>query len=140
MDKTLYQLNYRYRGMKSRCYNLNNPKYKNYGGRGIKVCDRWLESFDNFVEDMLPSFESELTLDRIDVDSNYGPSNCRWTTQEDQQNNRTNNRYLKLGNRKQTLFQWAHELDIKPRTLHQRLNGYHWSVEKALLTPVRKVG
>lgn len=75
--------------MKKRCFDKNNKSYHNYGGRGITVCDRWMK-FENFLEDMgCPS--SELTLDRINTDGNYEPSNCRWATQKEQQNNRRNN-------------------------------------------------
>ena len=73
-------------GMKTRCYNPNMKRYTEYGGRGIQVCERWLD-VGNFIEDMYPSFEEGLTLDRIDVDGNYEPDNCRWTTQNVQAQN-----------------------------------------------------
>lgn len=73
-------------GMKARCYNPKTTKYKDYGGRGIKVCDRWLD-INNFIEDMYPPYKEGLTLDRIDVNGDYEPDNCRWTTKEVQQRN-----------------------------------------------------
>ena len=73
-------------GMLKRCYNPNNPSYKNYGGRGIKVCDRWRHSFINFYSDM-GGRPSGLTLDRVDNDGNYEFSNCRWATDKEQNNN-----------------------------------------------------
>jgi hypothetical protein len=73
--------------MKTRCYNPNIKKFKNHGGRGISVCDRWLNSFENFLADMGEK-PTGLTLDRIDNDGNYEPSNCRWTTWSEQNKNR----------------------------------------------------
>ena len=72
--------------MKTRCYNIKCREYKNYGARGIQVCDRWLD-INNFIEDMYPSYQEGLSLDRIDVDGNYEPDNCRWATYNIQQHN-----------------------------------------------------
>jgi hypothetical protein len=77
-----------YANMKSRCYNPNSTGYHGYGGRGIKICDRWLESFDNFLTDMGPIPDSDYSIDRINVNGNYEPSNCRWTTNRIQSLNR----------------------------------------------------
>ena len=74
--------------MKVRCTNPNNNAYKYYGGRGIKVCDRWLNSFENFWEDMKEGYRDDLTLDRIDNDGNYEPRNCKWSTRLEQIHNR----------------------------------------------------
>ena len=75
-----------HRNMMNRCYNPNNIAFPNYGARGIRVCERW-KKFENFVGDMLSKWKPELTIDRIDVDGNYEPSNCRWATREIQQQN-----------------------------------------------------
>lgn len=82
-----------YNAMKQRCYYRDGGQYKDYGGRGIKVCERWLENFWNFVEDMFPSYKNGLTIDRINNDGDYEPSNCRWLTLAD---NVRNSRSAKL--------------------------------------------
>lgn len=88
MGKTGHKLYDRYDKMIQRCHNEKHPKYPYYGARGIKVCDRWRESFHNFLEDMESSFEKGLQLDRIDNDGNYEPDNCRWVTHSENMLNR----------------------------------------------------
>jgi hypothetical protein len=78
--------------IKQRCYNINTPYYINYGERGIKVCNRWLESFENFYEDMGPKPTPYHSIDRINNDGNYEPSNCKWATKKEQQNNTRRNK------------------------------------------------
>ena len=120
--------------MKYRCY---DPKGKYYNS-GRLICDEWVNDFMNFYDWSLNNgYEEGLTIDRIDNSGNYEPSNCRWTTREVQQNNRGNNRYLEFNGKRQTMTQWARELGISYDTLNSRIrNG--WSVERAILTPVRQ--
>lgn len=80
-----------WKAMRKRCLNPNAPKYRLYGGRGITICERW-DYFENFREDM-GERPIGLSLDRIDNDGNYEPGNCRWATQKEQQNNRSNNKH-----------------------------------------------
>lgn len=105
--------------MKTRCNNPRQKEYANYGGRGIKVCERWI-SFANFLQDMEPTWRSGLTLDRIDTNGNYCPENCRWTTNREQQSNRRNTRVVEYLGEKRTLREWAEVLEIKHSTLKGR--------------------
>lgn len=92
--------------MKSRCYNEKSPEYKNYGARGIKVCYRWLNSFENFLEDMGERPDGT-TIDRVDYNGDYEPSNCRWADTETQCNNRRNNIHIEYKGETKTLMQWC---------------------------------
>lgn len=126
-----------YRKMKLRCNNENNPRYRDYGGRGIKICDRWLESFDNFYEDMGKRPSKKHSLDRIDNAVGYSPNNCRWSTDIEQANNKRNNLRLTLGSITDTLANWSRITEINYGTLRSRIVDSGWSVKKALTTEVR---
>jgi hypothetical protein len=127
-------------GMKSRCSNTKDPKKrKNYADRGIRVCDRWLHSFENFLADMGERPSKQHTLDRINNDGNYEPSNCRWALGTVQhRNKRTTLRYEYKGEIK-TAKEWSELSGIDYEVLIRRV-GYGWSIERTLTTPVQKRG
>lgn len=94
--------------MKDRCYNKNCKQYNDYGGRGIKVCEEWKDDFMSFYNWAIDNgFSEELSIDRIDVDGNYCPDNCRWVTMKVQANNKRNNRKMKIKSRSLTIAQWS---------------------------------
>lgn len=123
-------------GMVARCVNPNERIYDYYGGRGITVCDEW-RKFESFRDWALShGYTDSLSIDRIDVNGNYEPNNCRWATAKEQHNNQRSNRLLTAFGKTQTLQQWADELNVNRRTICYRLNR-GWSLEDALTTPVK---
>lgn len=106
--------------MRSRCYNPKNPSYNHYGACGIKVCDRWRTSFENFLEDMGERPSKKHSLDRIDVNGNYEPSNCRWATDIEQQNNKKNNNTITYNGETHTVMEWSRTLGISPHGIYSR--------------------
>lgn len=122
--------------MKTRCYYPKSKDYKNYGGRGIKICDEWL-NYDNFRNwSISTGYQEGLTIDRIDNDRNYEPSNCKWITMKEQQRNKRNNRIITYNGKSLTLVEWGEIYNINPDRIGARLkNG--WSVEDALSTEVK---
>lgn len=116
--------------MIERCSNPKNKCYKMYGGRGIKVCDRW-KSFSNWWKDMCKGYEPKLTLNRMNNDGNYEPSNCCWASLVDQANNRRTNHFLILKGKRLTIAQWSRKIGIHQATLWQRINR-GWSISRAL--------
>lgn len=124
-----------WQNMRGRCRNPNLPDFKHYGGRGITVCERW-NVFENFLADM-GECPPGLSIDRIDVNGNYEPGNCRWATQKEQTNNQRKNVRLTLNGRTQTLQQWADELKLDASMIRWRLDE-GWSVERALTEPSLK--
>ena len=115
--------------MKSRCLNKNDQSYKNYGGRGIKICQEWL-NFENFYEDMGDKPQNK-SLDRINNNGNYCKENCRWATRKQQNNNKRDNRLLTHRGKTQNMKQWSEELNINYSTIRTRFfRGF--SVKKIL--------
>lgn len=124
--------------MKQRCYNEKKYGYERYGGRGIVVCEEWRNSFDDFYKwSMANGYTDEKSIDRINVNGNYEPSNCRWATPKEQGNNRSSNHVIEYKGESKTMKQWADEKGMSYNALCIRLkNG--WSIERALETPVSK--
>lgn len=108
--------------IKTRCNDTKAINYKYYGGRGIKICDRWL-TFINFWEDMKESYKKGLTLDRINNNGNYEPSNCRWATMKEQTNHRRNNHLFTFNGVTKTLAQWSEIMGINRETLRLKVNA-----------------
>lgn len=124
--------------MIQRCYYPKHKSYNYYGGRGITVCNEWLHNFQAFYDwAMANGYDDSLTIDRINVNGNYEPSNCRWATLKEQANNTRNNHYITYKGTTRTIAQWADKLGISKDTLYARFkNG--WTVEKALTTPQKR--
>lgn len=125
-------------GIKERCNNPQNFVYKNYGGRGIKICEEWNDihgGYDAFYEwAMNNGYSDELSIDRIDVNGDYHPENCRWANNYVQSLNKRNTLYLTYKGIKKPLMEWAKEYNIPYRRLKERIKS-GWDIEKALTTP-----
>ena len=121
-------------GMCHRCFNPKNTRYPYYGGRGIKVCEEWKNNFKSFYDwANANGYRDNLTIDRIDNNGNYEPSNCRWVTRAEQCNNRRTNVVING----KTLKEWAKESIVPYKVLHSRIHKHGWSLERALTTPSR---
>ena len=131
VDKKTYRS---WANMKYRCYRKKNKDYKHYGARGIKVCKRWLNSFDSFCEDM-GKIKPTMTLDRIDNNGDYSPENCRWATMKEQNNNRRYNYSIEFKGKKRNAAQIARMIGMNPGVLQLRLYR-GWSIERAINQPV----
>lgn len=123
--------------MKSRCSDPKVPCFYRYGGRGITVCERWGESFINFLEDMGPKPSSKHSLERKDNDGDYEPGNCKWATLEEQANNRNSSTFIEYKGLRKTKAQWEKQLGFRPGLLSERINKYGWDPCKAIETEVR---
>ena len=132
-DKDLRRTYSSWRSMRQRCKLITSPGYEHYGGRGISVCDVWNKSFNSFLRDMGIRPENA-TLDRIDVNGNYEPNNCRWVSWKEQARNKRNNVYLEFNGEKLTLQDWSKKLGIRTNTLTQRYRS-GWDVESMLTAP-----
>ena len=116
-----------------RCYNPRTDSYKYYGGRGITICNEWLLDFMNFYNWAIDNnYKEGLSIDRIDSDGNYEPSNCRWVTAKEQANNTRRNHYITYNQEIHTIKEWAEILSIDYNKLRYRIKK-HSNLEKAVL-------
>lgn len=115
-------------GMIARCTNPNETKFDIYGGRGIIICDRWFSSFENFLEDMGKRPSDHHSIDRIDVNGNYEPNNCRWATIKQQSTNKRNNVFYEYNGVTKTISDWARELNTFPSNINRFFKkGFNFS-------------
>ena len=121
--------------MRQRCANANDRHWKEYGGRGITVCERWA-SFANFIEDLGRRPDPTLTLERRDNECNYEPGNCFWATRTEQANNKRNNKMLTYAGRSLSISAWGRETGLPASALYKRVE-MGWSTERILTTPSR---
>ena len=133
-----HRLYYIWKNIKSRCTNRNNKRYKDYGNRGILICNEWINNFSNFYNwAMANNYKDSLTIDRIDNNGNYEPSNCRWVTMKANCNNKRNNHLVTYNGKTNTLMEWSEVLKMPYSTLKRRLQR-GWSVDKSFTTPIGK--
>lgn len=124
--------------MKQRCLNKNREVFKHYGQRNIAICDEWLNDFNSFYDwAMRNGYQDNLTIDRIDVNGNYKPSNCRWITMRQQRRNTRKNVFVEINGVKKVLIDWCSDYKIKYTTVLSRIYS-GWEIVKAIITPSRK--
>lgn len=127
-----------WQAIKKRCYNKKYENYNRYGGRGIKVCDEWLNDFVSFYNWSIENgYKEDLTIDRIDNNGNYEPNNCRWVTTKIQNRNTSQNIIITFNNKTQCLTDWAKDLGMNRAVLNYRIKK-GWSIEKAFTEPINK--
>jgi hypothetical protein len=120
--------------MHRRCYQPSQRGYANYGGKGVRVIERW-HTFEAFLADMGEQPDG-LTLERKDAALHYSKNNCEWASRLRQARNKTNSRWIEYAGETLCLSEWAERFGIKPKTLRARLDDYGWPIEQALHTPV----
>lgn len=126
-----------YYTMIRRCYNPKCERYTIYGKKGIKVCYRWLESFENFYKDMGDRPNDNYSLERINNEGDYCPENCRWATLEEQANNKRTNHIIEYKGLKYTMANFCKLTGMKYELLHSRIHYAKWDIEKTLNTPLK---
>ncbi len=126
-------------GMRDRCLSETNKAYDNYGGRGITICQRWLDSFAFFLEDMGRRPSSAYSIDRIDNNGNYEPGNCRWATMTTQLRNTRRSRLITINGVTLSMVEWTERNGIPYKLAHVRVGLLGWDYEKAVTVPPRKM-
>lgn len=127
---------YTYRNMIARCYNEKHPSYKDYGGRGIRVCDRWLQSYSNFINDIGARPSKKHQLDRMNNDGDYSPDNCKWSTSQKNNNNRRNTIYIEYKGETATIAEWCRRLSLDRNAIYQRY--IHGDRGDKLFRPIKR--
>lgn len=125
-----------WQAIKDRCYRAKNKAFKNYGGRGIQMCERWFKSFQAFYEDVGPRPSPQHSIERIQNEHHYEPGNVKWATRAEQMRNRRANTYLTLNGVTMCLVDWCAQVNKRPSTVCERLKA-GWSVEDALTRPTQ---
>lgn len=126
--------------LRRRCNDKSNSSYESYGGRGITVCDRWANSFENFIADMGEKPSRGMSIDRIDVNGNYTPENCRWATSKEQGRNKRNNLHITIDEVTLTLPEWCERYNAKYWLVIRRIKKWNWTPLEALTTPGGRKG
>ena len=127
----------KWNSIKVRCYDPSCKSYKDYGGRGIKMCDEWKNSVDEFAKWAYSSgYNEDLTIERIDNNGDYCPENCRWVTKMEQAKNRRSNYKIAYNGKTQDLTDWCKDLGLDYKLIHNRIHKSHWSFERAISEPV----
>lgn len=118
--------------MKARCYNKNDKYYQDYGGRGIAVCDEWKDDFMSFYNwSTANGYADNLTIDRIDVNGNYEPNNCRWATIKQQNRNKRDTKYVTYKGVTKPLIEWCEILRVEYHKTYNRIYNLDWEIERA---------
>lgn len=126
-----------WQNIRNRCLNPNNPRFKDYGGRGIKICKKWSD-FETFFNDMSKNYKPGLQIERIKNNRGYSPSNCKWASKTEQANNKRNSHFITHNGQTKTLAEWAKDLNIPYTALISRINKHKWPLDKALTKRVAK--